>query len=124
MFNKCGRNCSCSHIYHLINFYISEPPPSIIPPQNVSALPGEDAIMSCFVFSTVDHNISWYKVGRNLQLKSNRKFHVLNNGSIIIRYRNSRDFFFQFCNFKNYANSFKNIFFLKDSNILCCQTSK
>jgi hypothetical protein len=96
---------------------------SIIPPQNVSALPGEEAILSCFVFSTVDHNISWYKVGRNSQLKSNRKFHVLNNGSIIIRYKNFIEFMICF-SFNFVSSGIMQILFYLDSNILCCKTSK
>ncbi|XP_076093735.1 hemicentin-1-like isoform X1 [Mytilus galloprovincialis] len=64
---------------------VSEPPPSITPPKNVSVVPGDNGMLICSVHSTVEFNISWYKVGRNSRIKSSKKFNILDNGSLIIR---------------------------------------
>ncbi|XP_052788091.1 hemicentin-1-like [Mya arenaria] len=64
---------------------VSEPPPSITVPQNVSVLPGENALLTCYVFSTVDHNVTWHRDGYRDHLRSSQKFVDYNNGSLLVR---------------------------------------
>ncbi|XP_038601048.1 LOW QUALITY PROTEIN: hemicentin-2 [Tachyglossus aculeatus] len=38
---------------------VTDPPPRIVPPQNVTVSPGETAILSCLVLGAVPYNLSW-----------------------------------------------------------------
>ncbi|KAL8608110.1 hypothetical protein ACOMHN_016565 [Nucella lapillus] len=87
---------------------ISDPPPVIVPPANVSVLPGETAVLTCVVFSTVQHNMTWHRHGHrprqrggyrssrrrgDIQLEPtieryrlrDPRMHSFNNGSLVIR---------------------------------------
>ena len=40
----------------------------IVPPTNVSVLPGDTAVMTCVAFSTVQYNMSWQRQGQGRRL--------------------------------------------------------
>lgn len=70
----------------MFNFGLfSEPPPSITVPQNVSVLPGDSAILTCNVFSTVAHNVTWHAAGYDGHLKNSQKFFQFKNDSLLVR---------------------------------------
>ncbi|KAK3087485.1 hypothetical protein FSP39_006555 [Pinctada imbricata] len=62
---------------------ITEPPPQIAPPVNVSQLPARDAQLFCNIYSTVPYNVSWYR--DNKPITNNRKYQILQNGTLYIR---------------------------------------
>ncbi|XP_076455301.1 hemicentin-1-like isoform X2 [Babylonia areolata] len=87
---------------------ISDPPPVIVPPTNVSVLPGETAVLTCVAFSTVQYNMTWHRHGHrprpvssyrgsrrrgDIQLEPtieryllrNPRMRWFNNGSLVIR---------------------------------------
>lgn len=64
---------------------ISDPPPVIVPPNNVSVLPGDMAILTCVAFSTVQYNMTWSRVGSYGNLQLDPRIRWFNNGSMIIR---------------------------------------
>ncbi|XP_048772936.2 hemicentin-1-like isoform X2 [Ostrea edulis] len=65
---------------------VSEPPPEIAPTSNISVLPGNSAVLTCNVYSTVPFNVTWYgPVGR---IGTNPEFTNFNNGSLLIKYVN------------------------------------
>lgn len=41
---------------------VTDPPPYIHPPTNVTVAPGSQAILSCVMESAVDYDIKWYRV--------------------------------------------------------------
>ncbi|XP_054667543.1 hemicentin-1-like [Grus americana] len=43
---------------------VSEPPPMIQVPNNVTVVPGEGAILTCLTLSTVRYNLTWQRNGR------------------------------------------------------------
>ncbi|KAK6167247.1 hypothetical protein SNE40_021325 [Patella caerulea] len=62
---------------------ISDPPPVILPPQNVSVLPRQSAYLTCEAFSTVPFNMTWTKTGRRF-LTYDDRIKVLPNGTLEI----------------------------------------
>ncbi|XP_023961842.2 hemicentin-2 isoform X1 [Chrysemys picta bellii] len=46
---------------------VTEPPPYLVPPGNITALPGEGVIMSCPVSGDVAYNLTWSRDGKVLQ---------------------------------------------------------
>ena len=69
--------------YNLVISLVIDPPPSILAPTNVSVLPGNDVVMTCVAYSTVDFNMTWLGVNGK-PLPSRGVIH--NNGSLVIRY--------------------------------------
>lgn len=65
------------------NFSCVEPPPDIAPTVNVSVLPGDSAVLTCIVYSTVPYNVTWYGPGG--VIGQNQQFTNFNNGSLLIR---------------------------------------
>ena len=58
----------------LIDFFlITEPPPVIARPYNTSVLPGSDGVMSCFISSTVEYNITWDKPNTLVSLQGHNR---------------------------------------------------
>ena len=60
-----------------------DPPPVLMRPYNVSALPGDDVHMLCIARSTVPFNVTWYRYS-NDSLED--RLLSYNNGTAIIRY--------------------------------------
>uniref|UniRef100_A0A8C3XUU2 Hemicentin-2 n=3 Tax=Chelydra serpentina TaxID=8475 RepID=A0A8C3XUU2_CHESE len=46
---------------------VTEPPPYLVPPGNITALPGEGVVMSCPVSGDVVYNLTWSRDGKVLQ---------------------------------------------------------
>ncbi|XP_070581752.1 hemicentin-1-like [Ptychodera flava] len=64
---------------------VTEPPPEIMAPQNVSVLPGGKAILTCIVFSSVQFNMTWTKPRSFVALSRHPRVTLLSNGSIEVR---------------------------------------
>ncbi|GFN88309.1 hemicentin-1 [Plakobranchus ocellatus] len=71
---------------------VSEPPPIINQPGNVSVLPGDTAVLTCEIYSTVIHNVTWRKDDDQYWTPFlDSRARALENGSLIIRDVNPRD---------------------------------
>uniref|UniRef100_H0WC62 Hemicentin-1 n=1 Tax=Cavia porcellus TaxID=10141 RepID=H0WC62_CAVPO len=66
-------------------FDVSEPPPVIQVPNNVTVTPGERAILTCLVISAVDYNLTWQRNGRDVRLTEPARFRILANLSLELR---------------------------------------
>ncbi|CAH1786157.1 unnamed protein product, partial [Owenia fusiformis] len=64
---------------------IRDPPPKILPPANVSVIPGENAVLTCLAFSTVDYNLTWYRENSIEELNAHPRARKFLNGSVEIR---------------------------------------
>ncbi|CAL1547239.1 unnamed protein product, partial [Lymnaea stagnalis] len=62
----------------------TDPPPVIITPQNVTVMPGETAVLSCIVISTVPYNITWKRSNQYGQLTLDPRIRAFNNDTLII----------------------------------------
>ncbi|KAM9594340.1 hemicentin-2 isoform 4-T4 [Morphnus guianensis] len=62
---------------------VSEPPPRLIAPGNITASPGQDVVMSCPVLGDVPHNLTWSWDGKAAQPGDGRT-RLLQNGSLEI----------------------------------------
>lgn len=66
------------------SFY-TEPPPIIQVPNNITAVPGEAAILTCLTLSTVRYNLTWQRNGRDVRLKEPLRIRVLSNLSLEVK---------------------------------------
>nr|XP_048286978.1 hemicentin-1 isoform X1 [Myodes glareolus] len=66
-------------------FDVSEPPPVIQVPNNVTVTPGERAVLACLVTSAVDYNLTWQRSGRDVQLADSARIRTLTNLSLELR---------------------------------------
>uniref|UniRef100_A0A8C3GM35 Hemicentin 1 n=1 Tax=Cairina moschata TaxID=8855 RepID=A0A8C3GM35_CAIMO len=64
---------------------VSEPPPMIQVPNNITAVPGEAAILTCLTLSTVRYNLTWQRNGRDVRLKEPLRIRVLSNLSLEVK---------------------------------------
>ncbi|CAG5129711.1 unnamed protein product, partial [Candidula unifasciata] len=64
---------------------ISDPPPVILPPQNISVLPGETAMLSCTAFSSVPYNMTWKRTNHYGSLTLDPRIRTYNNDTLLIR---------------------------------------
>ncbi|XP_038063967.1 hemicentin-1-like isoform X2 [Patiria miniata] len=65
---------------------ITEAPPILATPENVTVTPGENAILSCkVVFSAVEYNMTWDKPNSFVSLAIHNRVSQLQNGSLHIR---------------------------------------
>uniref|UniRef100_A0A8B9BNN6 Hemicentin 1 n=1 Tax=Anser brachyrhynchus TaxID=132585 RepID=A0A8B9BNN6_9AVES len=64
---------------------IQDPPPMIQVPNNVTAVPGEAAILTCLTLSTVRYNLTWQRNGRDVRLKEPLRITVLSNLSLEVK---------------------------------------
>ncbi|KAM6110387.1 LOW QUALITY PROTEIN: hemicentin-2 [Pterocles gutturalis] len=62
---------------------VTEPPPRLIAPVNITASPGQDVVLSCLVLSTVPYNLTWSWDGRAAQW-GNSRTRLLQNHSLEI----------------------------------------
>ncbi|XP_069626703.1 hemicentin-2 [Haliaeetus albicilla] len=62
---------------------VSEPPPRLIAPGNITASPGQDVVMSCPVLGDVPYNLTWSWDGKAAQPGDGRT-RLLRNGSLEI----------------------------------------
>ncbi|KAM4812745.1 hemicentin-1 [Urocitellus parryii] len=66
-------------------FDVSEPPPVIQVPNNVTVTPGERAILTCLVISAVDYNLTWQRNDRDVRLAEPTRMRTLANLSLELR---------------------------------------
>ncbi|XP_069798458.1 hemicentin-1 [Narcine bancroftii] len=64
---------------------VSEPPPVIQVPNNITVIPGERAILTCLTLSTVRYNLTWQRNGIDPRLTGRHGVQVLSNLSLEIR---------------------------------------
>ncbi|XP_071421021.1 hemicentin-1 [Pithys albifrons albifrons] len=64
---------------------VSEPPPVLHVPHNVTVVPGAGAILTCLVESAVPYNLSWQRHGRDARLVEPARIRVLANLSLELR---------------------------------------
>ncbi|XP_025060802.1 hemicentin-2 [Alligator sinensis] len=62
---------------------VTEPPPRLLPPGNITAVPGAGVIMSCLVLGGDVYNLTWHRDGQLLQADESRVW-VLGNLSLEI----------------------------------------
>ncbi|XP_067825529.1 hemicentin-1-like [Heptranchias perlo] len=63
---------------------VTEPPPSVETPQNVTAFPGDQVVLSCRILGSVRYNVTWTRDGIELQA-NNERITPLNNSSLEFR---------------------------------------
>lgn len=72
----------------LSSSFVADPPPTIVRPVNASVVPGDDALLECVAFSSVEFNITWWRYDATrehlVQFSTERAF-VFANGSLFIR---------------------------------------
>ncbi|XP_034866567.1 hemicentin-1 isoform X2 [Mirounga leonina] len=66
-------------------FDVSEPPPVIQVPDNVTVTPGERAVLTCLVISAVDYNLTWQKNDRDARQADPARMRILANLSLELR---------------------------------------
>ncbi|XP_004688211.1 PREDICTED: hemicentin-1 [Condylura cristata] len=66
-------------------FDVSEPPPVVQVPNNVTVAPGERAVLTCFVISEVDYNLTWHRSDREARLADPARMRILANLSLELR---------------------------------------
>uniref|UniRef100_A0A8C6DLM4 Hemicentin-1 n=1 Tax=Moschus moschiferus TaxID=68415 RepID=A0A8C6DLM4_MOSMO len=66
-------------------FDVSEPPPVIQVPNNVTVTPGETAVLTCLVISAVDYNLTWQRNDRDVSLTDPARMRFLANLSLELR---------------------------------------
>ncbi|NXO39218.1 HMCN1 protein, partial [Locustella ochotensis] len=64
---------------------VSEPPPVLQVPANVTVLPGAAAVLSCRVLSAGRYNLTWQRHGRDACLQDPLRLRVLANLSLEVR---------------------------------------
>ncbi|XP_059334168.1 hemicentin-1 [Ammospiza nelsoni] len=64
---------------------VSEPPPVLQVPANVTVLPGAGAVLSCLVLSAGPYNLTWQRHGRDARLQDPLRLRVLANLSLELR---------------------------------------
>ncbi|NXT68617.1 HMCN1 protein, partial [Chaetops frenatus] len=64
---------------------VSEPPPVLQVPANVTVVPGAGAVLSCLVQSAGPYNLTWQRHGRNVHLQDPLRLRLLANLSLEVR---------------------------------------
>ncbi|XP_075792870.1 hemicentin-1 isoform X2 [Pelodiscus sinensis] len=64
---------------------VSEPPPVVQVPNNVTVTPGERAILTCLTLSTVRYNLTWQRNGRDLKLVEPSRIRMMSNLSLDVK---------------------------------------
>ncbi|KAH9500753.1 Hemicentin-1, partial [Bulinus truncatus] len=108
-------NVSNSAGYHVASTYldVSDPPPGIITPENVTVMPGEMAILSCIVISTVPYNITWKRGTHFGQLTLDPRIRTFSNDSLIIYNVGRQDEGTYSCTVQNEGGSITENLFLR-----------
>ncbi|XP_049724489.1 hemicentin-1 isoform X1 [Elephas maximus indicus] len=66
-------------------FDVSEPPPIIQVPNNITITPGERTVLTCLVVSAVDYNLTWQRNDRDIKLADPARIKVLANLSLELK---------------------------------------
>ncbi|OPJ77524.1 hemicentin-1 isoform B [Patagioenas fasciata monilis] len=64
---------------------VSEPPPMIQVPNNVTVVPGEGAILTCLTLSTVPYNLTWQRNGWDVRLQEPLRMRMMSNLSLEVK---------------------------------------
>ncbi|XP_019412229.1 PREDICTED: hemicentin-1 isoform X1 [Crocodylus porosus] len=64
---------------------VSEPPPVIQVPNNVTVIPGERAILTCLTLSTVRYNLTWHRNGKDLKFLEPSRIRIMSNLSLEVK---------------------------------------
>ncbi|XP_074858281.1 hemicentin-1 isoform X2 [Carettochelys insculpta] len=64
---------------------VSEPPPVVQIPNNVTVTLGERAILTCLTLSTVRYNLTWQRNGRDLRLVEPSRIRMMSNLSLEVK---------------------------------------
>ncbi|XP_009081115.1 PREDICTED: LOW QUALITY PROTEIN: hemicentin-1-like, partial [Acanthisitta chloris] len=64
---------------------VSEPPPVIEVPNNVTVVPGEGAILTCLALSSVRYNLTWQRQGRDARVGGPLRVRVMSNLSLEVK---------------------------------------
>uniref|UniRef100_A0A8C8RV15 Hemicentin-1 n=1 Tax=Pelusios castaneus TaxID=367368 RepID=A0A8C8RV15_9SAUR len=64
---------------------VSEPPPAVQVPNNVTVTPGERAILTCLTLSTVRYNLTWQRNGRDMRLVEPSRIRMMSNLSLEVK---------------------------------------
>ncbi|XP_069497466.1 hemicentin-1 isoform X2 [Ambystoma mexicanum] len=64
---------------------VSEPPPVVQVPNNVTVTPGERAVLTCLTQSTVRYNLTWYRNNLDLKLTDPPRIKMMSNLSLEIK---------------------------------------
>ncbi|XP_053098888.1 hemicentin-1 isoform X3 [Hemicordylus capensis] len=64
---------------------VSEPPPIIQVPNNVTVTPGDRAILTCLTVSTVRYNLTWLRNSRDLKLVEPSRIRMMSNLSLEVK---------------------------------------
>ncbi|XP_065505206.1 hemicentin-1 isoform X3 [Caloenas nicobarica] len=64
---------------------VSEPPPTIQVPNNVTVVPGEGAILTCLTLSTVPYNLTWQRNGWDVRLQEPLRIRMMSNLSLEVK---------------------------------------
>ncbi|XP_064928861.1 hemicentin-1 isoform X2 [Columba livia] len=64
---------------------VSEPPPMIQVPNNVTVVPGEGAILTCLTLSTVPYNLTWQRNGWDVRLQEPLRIRMMSNLSLEVK---------------------------------------
>lgn len=66
-------------------FFLTEPPPIIQVPNNVTVTPGDRAILTCLTVSTVRYNLTWHRNNRDLTLVESSRIRMMSNLSLEVK---------------------------------------
>ncbi|XP_019355735.1 hemicentin-1 isoform X2 [Alligator mississippiensis] len=64
---------------------VSEPPPAIQVPNNVTVIPGERAVLTCLTLSTVRYNLTWHRNGRDFKFLEPSRIRMISNLSLEVK---------------------------------------
>ncbi|NWQ77372.1 HMCN1 protein, partial [Columbina picui] len=64
---------------------VSEPPPMIQVPNNVTVVPGEGAVLTCLTLSTVPYNLTWHRNGWDVRLQEPLRIRMMSNLSLEVK---------------------------------------
>ncbi|XP_063154493.1 hemicentin-1 [Candoia aspera] len=64
---------------------VSEPPPVIQVPNNVTVIPGDRAILTCLTMSTVRYNLTWHRNNKDVKLLEPLRMRMMSNLSLEIK---------------------------------------
>ncbi|XP_060630493.2 hemicentin-1 isoform X1 [Anolis sagrei] len=64
---------------------VSEPPPIIQVPNNVTVIPGGRALLTCLTVSTVRYNLTWHRNNRDLKFMEPTRIRMLSNLSLEVK---------------------------------------
>ncbi|XP_060132638.1 hemicentin-1 isoform X1 [Zootoca vivipara] len=64
---------------------VSEPPPIVQVPNNVTVTPGNRAVLTCLTVSTVRYNLTWHRNNRDLKFLEPSRIRMMSNLSLEVK---------------------------------------